>query len=366
MELRHLFHVSISETIFSVLKEKILFYVRSTLIQFCFQPDEVDDYEHEGFVERSRRASGIEGEPDEEPTYTLYNLGGAPCIFAQTECTFNLDYHTLRYGVQTVTVQLPQEPKISGSCVREGDTAVLTMRWSVFNFSLIFTENPEGNSYYLNKAILKYNQTLDIFRDATYRGPVILQTQKGWNYYFTPLGRSYVCKHGEDQGPLDLYNLDAEIVGNMTLYDTKFQPFVKRAKGIWGPEDHCLPKAIQVMREDVVPFVVSGIFLSSVVLLVAGYALYRKLNVKKADYGFYGENGPPDGSGGGDFFGEGEERMEMQERQQPARMTSIEQPVELEGNGHSAATNGANGASTAPTAAANPFKNKPSSNPFNQ
>lgn len=53
---------------------------------------------------------------------------------------------------------LPPEPEISGSCVREGDTAVLTMRWSVYNFSLVFTENPEGNSYYLNKAILKFNQ----------------------------------------------------------------------------------------------------------------------------------------------------------------------------------------------------------------
>ena len=49
---------------------------------------------------------------------------------------------------------------ISGSCVRDGDTAVLTMRWNVFNFSLVFTQNPEGNSYYLNKAILRYNRNL--------------------------------------------------------------------------------------------------------------------------------------------------------------------------------------------------------------
>ena len=62
---------------------------------------------------------------------------------------------TLRYGMRTVKVELPPEPDISGSCVREGDTAVLTMRWSVFNFSLVFTENPEGNSYYLNTAILR-------------------------------------------------------------------------------------------------------------------------------------------------------------------------------------------------------------------
>lgn len=254
------------------------------------QPEETDDAEHSGLVDRRPRASGQETAP-EEYTYTLYSLGGAPCILVQTECTFQLDYRTLRYGVQTVTVKLPKEPEISGSCVREGDTAVLTMHWSVFNFSMIFTQNPEGNSYYLNKALLKYNQSLDIFRDATYRGPVVLETPKAWNYYFTPLGKSYVCQHGEDQGPLKLYNVNEELIGNMTLWNSKFQPFVRRAKGDWGPESHCLPKSIQVMREDVAPFVTAGVFFTTVFLLLAGYGLYRKFNVKKTTYEVYGEPG---------------------------------------------------------------------------
>ena len=77
------------------------------------------------------------------------------------------------------------------------------------------------------------------------------------------------------QGPLDLFNVDEERVGNMTLYNTRFQPFWKRAKGEWGQDDHCLPKAIQIMREDVVPFVTSGAFFSFVLLLIGGYGLYR-------------------------------------------------------------------------------------------
>ena len=85
------------------------------------------------------------------------------------------------------------------------------------------------------KKTVDFFQTLDIFRDSTYRGPVILQTKKTKNFYFTPLGRSYTCQHGEDQGPLNLFNEDDEMVGNMTLYNSKFQPFVKRAKGKWGP-----------------------------------------------------------------------------------------------------------------------------------
>ena len=101
-----------------------------------------------------------------------------------------------------------KDPEVSGSCVRDGDTAVLTMTWSVFNFSLIFTENPEGNSYYLNTAILKYNQSLSIFQDTTYKGRVVAKTQKGWNYYFTPLGKAWVCRRAEDQGTLNLYDED--------------------------------------------------------------------------------------------------------------------------------------------------------------
>ena len=153
----------------------------------------------------------------------------------KTNAIFYLDYRTHTHGVETAKVELPPEPEITGSCVRDGDTAVLTMRWSVFNFSLIYTENPEGNSYYLNTAILRYNQSIDLFRDASYRSDVRIQTRKGWNYYFTPLGKSYACDHGEDQGPLSLFNVHDEKVGNMTLYKTRVQPFVKRAKGDWGP-----------------------------------------------------------------------------------------------------------------------------------
>ena len=100
---------------------------------------------------------------------------------------------------------------------------------------MIFTENPEGNSYYLDTVVLKYNQSLpDLFVDATYHGQVIAKTQEGWNYYFTPLGKSWVCRRAVDQGTLRLYNVDQENIGNMTLFNIKVQPFVKRAKGDWG------------------------------------------------------------------------------------------------------------------------------------
>ena len=159
---------------------------------------------------RQRRASGTEWKETED-VYTLFSLGGAPCIMLETDAHFNIDYRTHTHGIRTVRIELPPEPDISGSCVRDGDTAVLTMRWSVFNFSLIYTENPEGNSYYLNTAVLRYNQSLDLFRDASYRKDVKVYTKKGRNFYFTPLGKSYVCHNAEDQGPLALFNVHDEI-----------------------------------------------------------------------------------------------------------------------------------------------------------
>lgn len=47
---------------------------------------------------------------------------------------------------------------LTGTCVHTGITAILNFHWSVFKFSLVFDENPEGNSYYMNKAVLEYNQ----------------------------------------------------------------------------------------------------------------------------------------------------------------------------------------------------------------
>lgn len=321
----------------------------------------LNDPVHDGFVERVRRGtSGTEDDEDEidesEPLYTLYSKTGSPCILAKTDAIFYLEYRTKRHGVQVARVDLPKEPEVSGSCVNEGDTAVLTMKWSVFRFSLRFTENPEGNSYYLDTAVLEYNQTLDIFYDTTYRGSVYLSTGRNWNYYFTPLGRSYVCRNAEDQGPLDLYNDDDEKAGNMSLYNTKFQPFVKRAKGDWGPELHCLPKHIKIMRENVVPYAVSLIFVAGTSLTVAGYALFRHFHVQKsADYSHYTEGQPLQAAAN---------HVEAHE------MTSVDQHEDYAGYSRQAPKPEATAGDTADLApqASNPFRKEPNitNNPFKQ
>lgn len=122
------------------------------------------------------------------------------------------------------------------------------------------------------------------------------------------------------------------------------------------------------MREDVVPYVVSCIFLISTAGVIIGYGLFRKFNVKKTEYGFYGEEGPPDGSGGGIVDDEAGERIEMRTECEfqrnsiptngvPARQhQDWEEPEEMP-----VAENG-NGIQKQ----ANPFRNKPATNPFQQ
>ena len=119
------------------------------------------------------------------------------------------------------------------------------------------------------------------------------------------------------------------------------------------------------MREDVVPYVVSIVFLSATGLLVAGYALYRKLNVKKTDYGFYGDGGPPEAGGGGDTY-----EMQQQNGEEYTNGNGV-------ANGNSEYREVPTAAAAAPVPAAapvqaqpeasNPFKNKAKgSNPFAQ
>ena len=52
------------------------------------QPEDLDEEDHPGFVSRQRRATGYESDIGEE-VYTLYALGGAPCIQMKTNAIFN-------------------------------------------------------------------------------------------------------------------------------------------------------------------------------------------------------------------------------------------------------------------------------------
>ena len=112
------------------------------------------------------------------------------------------------------------------------------------------------------------------------------------------------------------------------------------------------------MREDVVPYVVSGIFIASCVLLVAGYGLYRKFVVKKTDYDVY-----VPGAAKNDFI---DENVEM--------MTTGNGSFDNGDENGSAMMKEQTVVSSEPTApptkaqppANNPFKNKPGNNPFNQ
>ncbi|XP_040565314.1 uncharacterized protein [Lepeophtheirus salmonis] len=344
----------------------ILNFIPRELKQWL-DPNEYEDHEHRGWVERGRR--DLSDFEDDRVTYTVYGEGsGNPCIFAQTDCTFSIEYRTQRRGVQMKIVEMPVSPNITGSCIMTGDSSMISMLWSVYNFSLIFTKNPEGNSYYLNRASLVFTQDEDIFPYSDYNGKVILETKSGKNYYFTPLGKSYYCQKGRDQGPLKMYNTDDEVMGNITLYNSRFQPFVKRAKGVWGEKVECLSREIQTLREDIVPYAVSMIYIMMSTCLIAAYGIYRYFFVKKQKYECYGME--PEEEEGGKYGGPNiaPEKHEMkikganrlvEEYDGAQKFQGIEEPQETE------ALTSFQEAQPSEPKESNPFKATKSSNPFN-
>lgn len=145
----------------------------------------------------------------------------------------------------------------------------------------------------------------------------------------------------------------------MTLFNIKVQPFVKRAKGKWGPELHCLPRRIRVYRENYVPYAVSLIFVTATTIVVAAYGLFRYFHVKKADYTFYGQEQGGGAAGGGGGVTIPNEDHEMTYVAAPGE-TALEQESS---NGSAAPTT-----EPAQKPAANPFRKDPNAgtNPFNQ
>ena len=121
------------------------------------------------------------------------------------------------------------------------------------------------------------------------------------------------------------------------------------------------------MREEVVPYVVSCVFLGACVVIVAGYGIFRRMNVKKPNYGFYGDGGPPEGAGGGDVFAE--EEVEAHELGQVKQISNGGAPPPTQEEAYYAEEEEAAAEAAAAGAAApasNPFKSKAASNPFGQ
>ena len=72
------------------------------------------------------------------------------------------------------------------------------------------------------------------------------------------------------------------------------------------------------MREDVVPYVCSLIFVAGTCLVIAAYGIYRQFFVKKTDYEYYAEGEP--GQPGQTAMVEGHEMTSMT----PAQMAYME------------------------------------------
>jgi len=80
------------------------------------------------------------------------------------------------------------------------------------------------------------------------------------------------------------------IVGEMEMWNTKFQPFVVRAGGEWGEPKPCLDADIRRSRIEFWPFVSAGLLLLCSAAFFGGYAAKRTwFTDQKVDYGNYEE-----------------------------------------------------------------------------
>ena len=191
------------------------------------------------------------------------------------------------------------------------------------------------------------------FRDFQYaalQGVVTLQTMPGLNFFFTPLGKSFICRRAEDQGPLKLFKVtgaEMVMVGEMEMWNTKFQPFVVRAGGDWGDSKPCLDADIRRARLEFWPFVSAGLLLLCSAIFFGSYAAKRTwFTDQKVDYGNYEEGNT-----------KVQHEMEMVRQQQVVDSAQGYQEVSL--NEPPAQPQQAGGQ----PGAANPFQQK-SANPF--
>ena len=80
---------------------------------------------------------------------------------ARVSATFTINFEARPPSpvqVDTKTVDLPAVPdSVNGTCILETEKAKIFIFWSGYNFTLEFIKNPEGNSYYMNRALLQYN-----------------------------------------------------------------------------------------------------------------------------------------------------------------------------------------------------------------
>ena len=137
---------------------------------------------------------------------------------------------------------------------------------------------------------------------------------------------------------------------------------------IFITEQHCLPKSIQIMRENVVPYITSLVFVGATSLVIAAYGIYRTFFIKKTDYQYYEEGQP--GQPGATQLVEGHEMTAIDDTAEPNYRKTSTGFDQGEGNAtpNTVMTEQTQEGTKVIPPASNPFKKDPksSSNPFNQ
>ena len=110
-------------------------------------------------------------------------------------------------AIASKAYEMPNKPMVpdavNGTCALKTEVSAIHVFWAGFNLTLEFIKNPEGNSYYMNRVVLIYNtehpSLKGDFAYANTHGKIHLETRPGKNFFFTPLGKAYLCYKAENQ-----------------------------------------------------------------------------------------------------------------------------------------------------------------------
>merc|ERR1712223_1640553 len=125
------------------------------------------------------------------------------CIFHRTRADFTINFETrpgAPVAIASKAYEMPNKPMmpdaVNGTCALKTETSAIFIFWAGFNLTFEYVKT---------------------------HGKIHLETRPGKNFFFTPLGKAYLCYKAENQGPLKLWNVATnQIEGEISLSDTKF------------------------------------------------------------------------------------------------------------------------------------------------
>lgn len=216
-------------------------------------------------------------------TFAIWDTNGKICLLAKFSASFQITYESTG-GDQTVSVNLPEEAQVNGRCASYEKEPQLELQWPGFRLIMEFTLAKPTESWELLAMELLYNTASPIFDEATNAGKRTARSLED-GLFATPYGKSYFCPSPD---VINMYNSKKDKIVLARLKDVRLQVYdVEHGK--FSTAQRCslvriggIPEPFA--QDETVPIAVGSTLAVVSVLVVIGYALWRNMATRKADY----------------------------------------------------------------------------------